>query len=298
MADFSDAEDRLLFQLAKTQLDEGHKIDWKRVWQGMRTSTKSQHQLQIRLKTLKRTYGTNLDGFPRRFFSERLHSRATSRIPIADAVVRHQNYAHGAVAEIFRSVSRQDLQAPRRTPDCHAGEISIDGVTTMLSVLPPLKATDVFLDIGSGIGNVIIQVAVETQVGICIGIEVQSQLALLSKSLISSARATYARLGKISVYEDDIRQISGAPKAAMQSSTIVFANNLVFEPSTNEALEVFVTSAPRLAHVITTQAVCGRHRDTCKREFCSVWHFRKSIPVSVSWSAKPHKAYWYTKTLS
>ncbi|EGZ24341.1 hypothetical protein PHYSODRAFT_483158 [Phytophthora sojae] len=69
MADFSDAEDRLLFRLAKQQRDEGHKIDWNRVWRELKSAGKTQHQLQIRLTTLNRTHGTRLDRFPRQFFT-------------------------------------------------------------------------------------------------------------------------------------------------------------------------------------------------------------------------------------
>ncbi|KAE9072741.1 hypothetical protein PF010_g25364 [Phytophthora fragariae] len=55
MADFSDNEDRLLYRLAKAQVDAGHKISWRRVRLDMPFCGKTQRQLQIRLKTLKRT---------------------------------------------------------------------------------------------------------------------------------------------------------------------------------------------------------------------------------------------------
>ncbi|EGZ17709.1 hypothetical protein PHYSODRAFT_378053, partial [Phytophthora sojae] len=67
MADFSDEEDLLLYRLAKDQVDAGRRIYWRTVWLGMAYCGKTQRQLQIRLKTLKRTHGVSLDSFPRRF---------------------------------------------------------------------------------------------------------------------------------------------------------------------------------------------------------------------------------------
>ncbi|EGZ05206.1 hypothetical protein PHYSODRAFT_342579 [Phytophthora sojae] len=66
MADFSDEEDLLLYRLAKEQVDAGRRINWRTVWLGMPYCGKTQRQLQIRLKTLKRTHGVSLDSFPRR----------------------------------------------------------------------------------------------------------------------------------------------------------------------------------------------------------------------------------------
>ncbi|EGZ24340.1 hypothetical protein PHYSODRAFT_481434, partial [Phytophthora sojae] len=182
-----------------------------------------------------------------------------------------------------------------RDPDQHTGEISEVGVTSMLSALPILKATDIFLDVGSGIGNVIAQVALESNVGCCVGLEVQRELAELSKSIVASAKDSHLRLTKICVHDDDIRHLRNTTMTAMQASTVVFSNNLVFDPSSNLALETFVTRAPRLAHAITMDKLCGRHREDCKRPFCAVWSLHQTIQVSVTWSAKLHSAYWYIK---
>ncbi|GMF63943.1 unnamed protein product [Phytophthora fragariaefolia] len=174
------------------------------------------------------------------------------------------------MGDLFRAISQQQGDPRRRDPDQHKGEISEVGVTSMLYALSELKTTGIFLDVGSGIGDVIAQVALESIGGVCVGVEVQRELAELSKRLVTSAKAFHVRLTKICVHDDDIRQLRNTTTAAMQSSTIVFLNNLVFDPSSNLALETFVTRASILVHVITMDKWCGRHRQDYKRPFCAV----------------------------
>ncbi|POM62880.1 hypothetical protein PHPALM_27910 [Phytophthora palmivora] len=267
MADFSEADDRLIFQLAKQQLDEGHKIDWVWVWQGMVSSDKTQHQLQIRLRRLIARMGAIWTVFLGICAVERTGNEGS--LPTNPATWRYARTAY-----------RRDFPG---------------GVTAILSALPRLRATDIFLDISSGIGNVVVQVCLETLVGLCLGVEVQQQLVGLSTSLITSAKPSFSRLNKVRVYEADMRQLYRTVKAAVESSNIVFSNNLAFDPPSNMALDSFVTRAPPLAHVITTSKLCGRHRDGYQRSFCLIWKLHQIIPVSVSWTAKSCNAYWYIK---
>ncbi|KAJ8533394.1 hypothetical protein ON010_g13860 [Phytophthora cinnamomi] len=104
---------------------------------------------------------------------------------------------HRVVDKVFESVLRQQLRTIHGAPECHHGEISANGVSALMGVLPPLKSTNIFVDIGSSTGTII-------------------------------------------------------GTRNKESITIVFANNLVFSPSTNTALEVFATQEPRLAHVISS----------------------------------------------
>lgn len=152
MSDFSDEED---YRLARAQVDAGRKISWWKVWRGMPFSGKSQRQLQIRLKTLKRTYGTNLNQFPKCFVNDQVSrpppaARTTKAYPV-DAIVN----VHQAISMMFASVPRQQLRDPQHSPDCHAGEGTPAGVSAVLAALPPLKPTDTFVDVGSDIGNVV-----------------------------------------------------------------------------------------------------------------------------------------------
>ncbi|EGZ10005.1 hypothetical protein PHYSODRAFT_338705 [Phytophthora sojae] len=217
MADFSDEEDLLLYRLAKEQVDAGRRINWRTVWLGMPYCGKTQRQLQIRLKTLKRTHGVS----------------APDNI----------GNVHDAVSSLYASALRQPVHAP----DCHAGEISPTGVSAILAVIPTLTIADAFVDFGSGIGNVVAQVALETCVGRCIGIEFQDNLANMSKLLIRGARVDFPNLSKVTIHEADLRAMSPAD---------------------------FASSAAGLVHVVVMATICGGHRPTCPRNFCSVWTLR------------------------
>ncbi|EGZ05204.1 hypothetical protein PHYSODRAFT_534456, partial [Phytophthora sojae] len=174
---------------------------------------------------------------------------------------------HDAVSSLYASALRQPVHAP----DCHAGEISPTGVSAILAVIPTLTIADAFVDFGSGIGNVVAQVALETCVGRCIGIEFQDNLANIA--------------------------MSPAVREDIDGCSVLFANNIVFEPTSFAALEDFASSAAGLVHVVVMATICGRHRPTCPRNFCSVWTLRQRIDVQVSWSSQLHHAYWYTRVV-
>eukprot|EP00644_Phytophthora_capsici_P019076 jgi/Phyca11/132140/e_gw1.137.8.1 len=241
MADFSDVEDRRLFRLAKTYVDARQKINWKQVSRAMTSTGKSQHQLQIRLKTLKKTYGNNLNQFPKQFFigSPRLLRVSCPRRKTNFPTI--SNDAQQQVIELFASISPQQIWPKGSSPDAHPGELTPSGVAALF------------------------------------------------------ATSRLPRLAKVFVHNDDIRTASSATQQAMYSSTVVFSNNLVFDPTSNNALESFATHSPNLVHLVTTQRVCCRHRDSCQRAFCSVWKLHREIPITASWSAKDRNAFWYTR---
>uniref|UniRef100_K3WBM1 Myb-like domain-containing protein n=1 Tax=Globisporangium ultimum (strain ATCC 200006 / CBS 805.95 / DAOM BR144) TaxID=431595 RepID=K3WBM1_GLOUD len=64
MSDFTDDEDRQLVQLALGFAAQKKLIMWEQVAALMCQSTHSKDALQQRLKTLKRTHGTDLRNFP------------------------------------------------------------------------------------------------------------------------------------------------------------------------------------------------------------------------------------------
>ena len=68
MSDFSDRQDLRLFVLAKKFVDAKKRISWGDIEDEMKSSKKSRRALQERFQTLKRTYGNDLDRFPKRFF--------------------------------------------------------------------------------------------------------------------------------------------------------------------------------------------------------------------------------------
>eukprot|EP00644_Phytophthora_capsici_P012751 jgi/Phyca11/540458/estExt2_Genewise1Plus.C_PHYCAscaffold_50010 len=197
------------------------------------------------------------------------------------------------IAGLFDSV----LPHKFKSPDCHAGEVSPSGISSIIAALPELQACDTFVDIGSGIGNVVAQVAIETCVGHCIGIELQSSLAKVSRTCIRNAVQQYPSFSKIDIFHDDIRSMSSRTYSDLRRSTVLYANNLVFDPTSTLALEKFATESPRLSHVIFTEKMCLRHRSECRRRFCSIWKPHQTISIDVSWSSKAQQAYLYSRNI-
>lgn len=70
MSDFTDREDRQLVQLALAYSRKSRNIIWGQLAQRMKSTRKSKEVLRQRLKTLKRTYGRNLESFPAWFFKD------------------------------------------------------------------------------------------------------------------------------------------------------------------------------------------------------------------------------------
>jgi hypothetical protein len=408
MSDFSDEHDRMLVRLASAQLRQSNRIDWTKLCQRMTYTGKSQKQLQIRLKTLKRTYGCDINRFPRCFFAEatpnapqrvdinvsrdndgipqelicrplpgkasgqearcaqhigawraqrillalqpppqqadNLFAQSTKlsaselQMPVnladleqvdsnCDVTVQHQidthiqhavdsdiidmtdllcdNAApsvciqmvdvHRAVAELYSLVPRHALVSSRHSPDHHPGEVTPNGLSAVLEAIPPMGATDTFLDIGSGIGNIVAQVALESRVGSCIGVEFQHNLAKISENIVQIARLKYPQMAPVTILQDDVRKLCTHSYVAVQDCTVLFSNNLVFEASSNEAVHAISVSTPSLQHVILMQRLCSRHRQDCRNAFCSIWKAERAIDVTVSWSQKKHVAYWYTR---
>ncbi|GMG15463.1 unnamed protein product [Phytophthora fragariaefolia] len=251
----------------------------------MELTGKIQRQLQIHLKTLKRTYGTNLKQFSLRFTTLFGHPRTTRN---NTASTLGEINVHRVVGTFIESVSRHQLHLRCSAPEIHTGELGCIGATSMLSTLPKLVETDVFDDVGSGIGNSITQAALESEVGKCVRVEVQCHLVWLALSYIQTATGAHSRLGNRSIYRTDICTMADTTWQTLQPATVVFANNIVFNPQTISALDLLVTSLPALVHI---SLMCWRHPGSCKREFCSVWQLQNVIQLNVLWFAKPHQAY-------
>ncbi|KAG3053966.1 hypothetical protein PI125_g25934 [Phytophthora idaei] len=124
------------------------------------------------------------------------------------------------------------------------------GVSAILSTLPPLLANDSFVDIGSGIGNVVAQAAIDSGVGQCVGIEHQNVLGQMSDMLIRASTSSYLRMSNVSIYTIDIGRMSEAAYTTVKGTSFLFLNNIMFDPTSNEALEELTTALPTLVHIV------------------------------------------------
>ncbi|EGZ17610.1 hypothetical protein PHYSODRAFT_331547 [Phytophthora sojae] len=233
MADFSDEGDRQLVQLAVVYEQAGRRTDWVSVEKDMRPSTWSAAKLQQRIKTLKRRYGNKVLSFPHAISARHQTEQDCIWKPKPRLLYgfRHHHVSpletYSATGGLFCLLTRRDVRASERQQN--AGEITMAGVS-MLIEGANIQVNDVFLDAGSGVGNVLAQVALQTQAFCVVGIEIQRDLAARGMELIASRASRFPHLLKISVVAADIRNI------AEGSDTVINAdpdsNHLIYAVDT------------------------------------------------------------------
>ena len=317
MADFSDIEDRLLFQAAKAELDRNGKIDWTRVSNLMTLTMKTRQQLRQRLKTLKQTHGNDLTKFPRRFFvSLPLMTAADAvkkarkvkrkpkksidivKVDVASAVALHASPSretrsaqatYEIIRIIFSKISQMDVVQSSGSPHKNAGEVTPFGLTRLMSMIPEqVTSDDVFCDIGAGIGNIVAQVALQTPIKLCVGIELRKELVQLGQKAIKKFVPTYPELSRVWLKQGDICALPWHIQAQLQACTIVFANSVLFDAGAVQKIEDMVCFADRVRVVVVGHTPCGRqgrHSSRCSRLFCAMYKLHATIPIQVHWTS-------------
>ncbi|ETP52986.1 hypothetical protein F442_02079 [Phytophthora nicotianae P10297] len=76
-----------------------------------------------------------------------------------------------AVDSLFASVKNADIRQKLGKPHTNAGEIFPAGVDSLINSIGDIDDQDIFLDVGCGLGNVLVQFALQTLVSKCYGIE-------------------------------------------------------------------------------------------------------------------------------
>ncbi|ETI31543.1 hypothetical protein F443_21496 [Phytophthora nicotianae P1569] len=101
-----------------------------------------------------------------------------------------------AVDIIFGSISAHDVRQPAGRTYDNAGEVVPSGVTLLLAAVGLLDEADVFLDVGAGVGNVLAQVELMTNVRACVGIELRRDLVSIGEHCMRLQHRKYPRLRK------------------------------------------------------------------------------------------------------
>ena len=149
----------------------------------MQHTKKSKKKLEDRMKTLKQRFGCDVNKYPARFFTplptlkkprrmnkqkdknlaqnnkpehpillefaaQQIHDQLKAGVHPDEAV----RIVQGMFEHVPRSIVRQD-----ESPDSNVGEVTTTGARTLLEAAEPISETDVFLDVGSGLSNIIAQ---------------------------------------------------------------------------------------------------------------------------------------------
>ncbi|KAE9088043.1 hypothetical protein PF005_g20579 [Phytophthora fragariae] len=201
--------------------------------------------------------------------------------------------AEEAVTSMFADVPRAAVGYDGGNSHLNVGEVLPSGVTVLLRELGEIDASDVFLDIGSGLGNVIAQVVLATKISKAIGVEVRADVYRLGVEMI--ARSPHGRQvnERAELYCKDITGLCISRLPPYELATIVFWNNILFESVTIEHVKRELTDMLQARLIICTTSVCPRHREPNFSGFCSSFELFKEVDIACSWKAEPARAYVY-----
>jgi hypothetical protein len=157
------------------------------------------------------------------------------------------------------------------------GEITKKGVQTIIEKIikyKEIKESDVFVDIGSGCGKVVLQMAVKTNFKNLVGIEIIDIRNQYAKKILEQIAPIDDKDKKIFFINKDVKDFD------LSICKVAFINNVLFDSNLNNLI---YDRLPDGCHIIsiTTFNKCKFLKDT--------------FDVEVSWSDKKSKIYYYIK---
>ncbi|POM77943.1 Histone methylation protein [Phytophthora palmivora] len=299
---FTFDDDKELFQLARKYSDAGSRVASKDVANKMRRTGHSALALRQRLNTLMRTWGRDLSRFPPSFFAQVRRPLAVTRQLRGAAPDAASNSAsvETIVHAIFEHVPRVVVTRDCNTPHCNVGEILPQGITKLLDELRkigPIDERNVFLDIGAGLGNIVVHVALATAVQKAIGIELREDVYQLGLQMIGEN--VHSRLrSRLLMTCGDVAEAKLSRRLPYEQATIVYWNNVLFEPHVIEIVKEHLSYMSDIRFFISTVQICPRHREPCFSGFCSLFELLKEVALPCSWKAGAQKVFIYRSKLS
>ena len=194
------------------------------------------------------------------------------------------------VHTMFATVSRKDIHQKTGQMEQNMGEISMAGLTHLASRLG-MTDSDVFLDVGAGIGNVLAQLALQSPARSLLGIEMRNAATMRGKDIITAFSEQHQELQHVSMIAGDIRDDAILRRDDVSRCTVLYASNEVFHLSSQVRLESMCCSLPALRLVAVSEKFCPRHerRQNCTNEFCTLWKLREEVDAEVMYRSKPAK---------
>jgi hypothetical protein len=286
MSMFSADEDKSLILLVVMFESATGYIDWSVVLHHLSPTTKKIEELQDRLIYLKQTDRKILDALPANFLAGSSLERPRTI---------HEIYE--AIDEIFCSLTQADVRQPCGLRHFNSGEIAPIGVTAIIEAIN-LREKDVFVDIGSGTGSVLTQIVLQSRVSRVIGVEIRQDLAQKSRESIERASTKYPSLCKIQILTDDVKSLKWHTMVQLTDSTVILANNFVFEPEDNLALLQLICSFEKrqeLRIILVSQRFCGRCNANCSKDFCQTWKEEEIVTAPTCWRDRPLQIFMYKR---
>lgn len=183
------------------------------------------------------------------------------------------------------------------TPEVY-GESSFELINKMIKELAPITAANKFIDLGSGVGQVVLQMAALTDCQLCVGIEKAEIPARRAEDMDKVFRRWMDWYGKkysdFKIYKGDF--LDEKLKPALVESTIVFCNNFAFGPDLDHRLKEKFTDLQEGTRIISSKSFCPlnfRITDRNLGDIGAIMHvsIMNHLTGSVSWTGKPVSYY-------
>ncbi|XP_046661209.1 histone-lysine N-methyltransferase, H3 lysine-79 specific isoform X3 [Homalodisca vitripennis] len=211
--------------------------------------------------------------------------------------------SRGLLRHILQQVYNQAVREPDRlnqyepfSPEVY-GETSFELVCQMIDEIQ-ITSEDVFVDLGSGVGQVVLQMAAATPCKICFGVEKAEIPSSYAEDMNSNFRKWMGWYGK---HYGEYQLIRGdflteEHREKIVSATIVFVNNFAFGPTVDHMLKERFADLKDGARIVSSKSFCPlnfRITDRNLSDIGTIMHVSEMVPLkgSVSWTGKPVSYY-------
>ncbi|KAL3315436.1 Histone-lysine N-methyltransferase, H3 lysine-79 specific [Cichlidogyrus casuarinus] len=193
------------------------------------------------------------------------------------------------------------------------GETSFELVLEILKCVE-INKKDSFIDLGSGVGQVVIQVAAISDATMCIGIEKAEYPAQCASLLDKEFRRWMAFYGKryqpYSLERNDF--LAPVAHEKIISSSIIFANNFAFGPEVDHQLKERFQNLREGARIVSSKEFCPLNFRITDRNLGGMLHIHPfftfcsdigsimkvecldAVENAVSWTDKPFSYFLHT----
>ncbi|XP_072390430.1 histone-lysine N-methyltransferase, H3 lysine-79 specific-like [Diabrotica undecimpunctata] len=214
--------------------------------------------------------------------------------------------SRGLLKHILLQTYNSSVTAPERlnqyepfSPEVY-GETSYDLVCQMIDHIK-ISSDDVFIDLGSGVGQVVLQMAAATSCKLCIGIECADVPSLYAESMSKNFR-TWMRwygkkYGEYKLIKGDF--LAEEYRENISQSSIVFVNNFAFGPALDHQLKERFADLRDGVKIVSSKNFCSlnfRISDRNLSDIGTIMHVSEMPPLkgSVSWTGRPFSYFLHT----
>ncbi|XP_053611544.1 histone-lysine N-methyltransferase, H3 lysine-79 specific isoform X2 [Plodia interpunctella] len=177
------------------------------------------------------------------------------------------------------------------------GETSYELVCQMIDQID-ITSEDVFVDLGSGVGQVVLQMAAATPCRVCLGVEKAEVPSKYAENMDIHFRTWMKWYGK---KYGEYKLIKGdflldEHREKINAATIVFVNNFAFGPHVDHQLKERFADLKDGAKIVSSKSFCPlnfRITDRNLSDIGTIMHVSEMSPLkgSVSWTGKPVSYY-------